>query len=221
MSLNQPSFTVTMVDFKDLQPSPWNPNVVSPDNEAKLEESIRRHGFFKPVLVRQLENGSLQIIGGEHRARAAARIGHIKTPVINLGKISDKKAQELCLLDNGRYGTDDTLQLAGILEELGSAEDLSKFMPYTDADLHSIFSSVNIALDDLGIGDDGDDAPQVATKERPVQTEQIMRFKVQVEDAGELSKLIERVMKSQKMNEKDALRNAGDALVYICQHSKV
>nr|EKV2115583.1 chromosome partitioning protein ParB [Acinetobacter baumannii] len=35
------------VDPAQLQPNPWNSNIVSPENEAKLKASIERRGMFK------------------------------------------------------------------------------------------------------------------------------------------------------------------------------
>lgn len=205
-------------DPATLQPNPWNTNIVSPDSEAKLEQSIKRFGMFKPVVVRQLENGKLQILGGEHRAQVAARMGIKSIPIINIGKISENKAKEISLIDNSRYGTDDTLQLAELLEGLGSADELASFMPYSETDLSAIFSSVNIALDDLDLPDE-EEIPK-AIAERPVQTHQIMRFKVPVGDAALVTELIERVMKTQGFTESDSLANAGDALVHVCRESK-
>jgi ParB-like chromosome segregation protein Spo0J len=185
---------------------------VSPDNEAKIEESIKRLGMFKPILVREVD-GELEILGGEHRALVAERMGIAEVPVINLGEISDQKAKEISLVDNGRYGSDDTLQLAELLEQLGSPDDLAKFMPYSDTELASIFSSVNIALDDLDLPD-LDESPSLP-KERPIQTSQVLRFKVPVEDVALITELIEKTMKVQKFTESDSLSNAGDALVYL------
>ncbi|MCL2874755.1 MAG: ParB/RepB/Spo0J family partition protein [Betaproteobacteria bacterium] len=196
-----------------LRPNAFNTNVVSPDNESKLEESIRRLGMFKPVIARELHDGTLEIIGGEHRAGAAKRMGIKTVPVINLGRIDDNKAKEISLVDNGRYGTDDTLQLAQLLEELGNADELASFMPYSDNDLATIFASVNIALDDLDLPDDEEKAPSL--KEKPIQAHQIVRFKIPVDDASWLTSLVEKTMKAQKFTESDSLTNAGDALVYL------
>ena len=200
--------------ISSLVPSSWNPNIVSPDNEEKLRNSLQRHGFFKPALARELPDGSLEIVGGEHRVMAAKSIGYTHVPVVNLGKISDEKAKELCLLDNGRFGNDDTLQLAALLSSLDSIEDLSSFMPYSDADFQSIFSSTSIALDELDIPDDEPHAPSLA-KEKTVQTHQIMRFKVPVGDVASITTAIERTMKTQRFNDEDSLSNAGNALVHI------
>lgn len=209
---------VEQVQISLLKPSKWNPNVVSPANEAKLEESLKRHGFFKPALVRTLADGGLEIVGGEHRIQAAQRLGFDKVPVLNLGVISDKKAQELCLLDNGRYGTDDTLQLAEILEGLGSSAELSTFMPYSDSDLSSIFSSVNISLDDLSLPDEPEEKMDMP-REKQIQSHSVMRFKVPVDDVKMVTDLVERVCKAQKFTDDDSLTNVGDALVFICKNS--
>jgi ParB-like chromosome segregation protein Spo0J len=208
---------ITELSPDALRANSFNTNVVSPENEAKIDESLKRFGFFKPVLARELADGALEILGGEHRWRSAKRLGHKTVPVINLGKVDDKRAKEISLVDNGRYGNDDTLRLAELLDGLGSPDDLATFMPYTDADFASIFSSVNIALDDLDIPDD-DGSPSVLPKEKPVQTHQVMRFKVPVEDVATITDLIESTMKTQRFTEDDSLTNAGNALVHLLTH---
>jgi hypothetical protein len=136
-------------------------------------------------------------------------------PVLNLGAISDKQAKEISLVDNGRYGEDDTLQLAQLLEDIGSAEDLATFMPYTDSDFASIFASTNIALEDLDIEDEAGPAAPSAPAAKAVQTHQIMRFKVPVGDVATITEHIERCMKAQGFNDEDSLSNAGNALVHL------
>lgn len=205
---------VETLDIGLLKPNPWNTNVVSPENQHKLEESIKRFGMFKPIVVRELQDGVLQIIGGEHRWDAARSLGYKEVPVANLGRIDDRKAKEISLVDNGRYGADDTLQLAEMLEQLGvAADELATFMPYSESDFASIFSSVNISLDDLDLPDDAEIPKTPATK--PLQTHQVMRFKVPVDDVGTITDLIERTMKEQKYTDEDSLSNAGNALVYL------
>jgi ParB-like chromosome segregation protein Spo0J len=205
-------------DPKRLQPNPWNTNHVSPEAAAKLDASVRRRGMFKPVIVRELADGTLQIIGGQHRVEAAVRLKLKTVPIHNVGRIDDKAAQEIGLLDNARYGEDDTLKLAELLEGLGTPEELASFMPLDDDDLAGIFAATNIALEDLDLDDDGPHAPPPA---RPkVQTHQIMRFKVPVEDVAAISQRIERVMKEQKFTDEDSLANAGNALVHVFKESQ-
>lgn len=204
-----------VIDPAKLRANPWNTNSVSSENEAKIDESVRRFGMFKPVIVRELEDGTLQIIGGQHRVESAIRLKLKTVPFFNLGPIDDKKAKEIGIVDNGRYGADDTLQLAELLESLGSADDLASYMPYSDSDLASIFSSTNIALDDLGLEDDDDASAPLMPAVKAVQTHQVMRFKVPSGDVATITQRIERVMKEQRFTEEDSLSNAGNALVHV------
>lgn len=211
------SLQITHVDPKLLKESGWNVNIVSPDNEAKIKNSLDRFGFFKPILVRETPAG-LQIIGGEHRWAVALREGYDEVPVINLGAIDDTQAKEISLVDNGRFGHDDILQLGELLSSIGDISDLQTFLPYESGELESMFSSVSIALDDLELGEE-DEKPPVLPAAKPAQEFQMMRFKVPVGDAEMVQKRIDKIMKTQKFTEEDSLTNAGHALVHLCQET--
>jgi len=208
---------IEYVEVDAIHPSPFNVNVVSPDNEQKIENSMKRLGVFKPVICRETDDG-LEIIGGEHRWSVTKRSGEKTVPIINLGRISDERAKEISLVDNGRYGADDTLMLAEVLEGL-NVDELASFMPYSDADIASIFSHVNIELDSLDLPED-EGVPEIP-KQAAAQTHQVMRFKVPVEDVDMVTKLIERVMKTQGFTDGDSLTNAGDALVVVCKQAEM
>lgn len=193
----------------------YNVNVVSPENEAKIDASLQRLGFFKPILCRELPDGRLEIVGGEHRWRSAQRLGMTEVPFVNLGPLSDAKAKEVGVVDNGRYGADDTLRMAELLESIGvSSEELATFMPYSESDFNAIFSSVNVDLDDLEIDEDEAKKPE-SPREKAGPVAQVLRFKVGLEDADWISKLITRTMKTQGFKDGDELTNAGDALVHL------
>lgn len=208
------NYKIIQADPSTLVPNPWNSNVVSPDNEAKLEESLKRFGVFKPIVARELIDGTLQIIGGQHRAMVAKRLGYNQIPVVNLGIIDDKQAKEISLVDNGRFGEDDSVKLAELLESLGDLSDLAQIVPYTEEDLNSVFVNTSIALDDLNDLDLPMD-DELPSLERTIQTHQIMRFKVPIQDVDLIAKEIERTIKEQGLDDSDSLINAGDALVHI------
>lgn len=201
------------IDPKLLQPNPWNSNRVSDENGAKLENSIERVGNFKPTLVRELEDGTLQIVGGYHRNQAAIRRGDTEVPILNLGIISDTKAKEIGLADNERYGEDDPQALRDLLENLETSDELSSFLPYEDDEFDSLFAYDSIDLDDLDVDDD-DDSP-IERPQSVAPTHRVLRFKVPVGDAERLSEYIERIGKSNGFTGSDELTNAGDALVHI------
>lgn len=207
------------ISVDELRPNPWNTNVVSPEHESKLDESLRRFGVFKPILVRETSTG-LEILGGQHRWEAAKRLGHLQVPVINLGALDDNSAKEIGLVDNGRYGVDDAEGLSALLKGLGKDADLSSFLPFSDKELDSIFRTEDLDFDSLNI--DGDDEIELKpTEVSSSPTHQVMRFKIPVEDADWVSSMVQQTIKAQGFGDSDGLTNAGDALVHILQKARV
>lgn len=198
-----------------LQANPWNTNEVSPENAEKLRVSITKFGMFKPIVCRELEDGSLQILGGQHRCEVATEMGLETVPVFNLGRLGDQQAKEIGLIDNSRYGTDDAIGLAELLKELG-AEDMSDLLPFSDSEIDLMMSAADVDFDDLEPDDDdlGDDAG-AEPEERAPKTHRVLRFKVPIGDDERISELIEKVQKKHGYTEADQLTNAGDALVHL------
>ncbi len=220
-----------MLDPVDLEPNPWNTNIVTPENERKLEASIKRLGFFRPVIVREIANSSnretpvYQLLGGEHRAETAVRLGLDKIPVINLGPIDDLQAKEIGIADNARYGVDDAIAFADLIKGMGNAEQLEEFLPYTDSDFADLFASSEIDLDALDLDENFEKDAANELEDEPVQpkapkTHTIIRFKVANRDAEEVTALIERTKQGQGFTSSDDLTNAGDALVHLLLHGR-
>jgi ParB-like chromosome segregation protein Spo0J len=207
------------LDPRLLKPNPWNSNRCSPEMELRLEESMRRNGCFKPILVRQLPDDSFQIIGGEHRAGTATRLNLDTVPVINLGHISEAKAKEIGLIDNGRYGEDDPLLLGVILRELG-VEDVMSYLPYQPEDLAGLFAAAEVNFDDLDIDGDDDIAAAEVKSERPALTHAVLRFKVPIAEQEALQKYIQHVVGLQGLKDSDQMLAAGMALMAIVAAAK-
>lgn len=208
-----------MVAIDDLHPNPFNTNVVGPENQEKLDASIRRHGFFKPVVVREIEKDGIivrEIIGGEHRWDSARRLGMTQIPISNLGEISDDKAKEIMLADNARYGSDDTLMLAELMEGMDHVDEFTLFLPMIETDLKSIFAASNIALDALDVSEEEAETVDPAEKpEKTVKTHTVMKFKVPVKDAEKITDYVTKIQTRHGYTTSDELSNAGDALVHI------
>lgn len=194
-----------------LQPNPWNTNqITDPEHEEKLMASLRTLGVFKPIIVRETHSG-YQIIGGEHRWRAAKKLGYKEVPIFNLGTIDTKRAKEIGLVDNARYGNDDPLGLAALLKDIGS--DIQDFMPLSEIDIAGLVDNAALNIDDLD---------SVADKTLPnlqdvksLPTSQVLRFKVPIDDVEWITKMIQREMKVGGFTEEDSLSNAGHAFVAL------
>jgi ParB family chromosome partitioning protein len=204
-----------------LSPNPWNSNSVGPEMEQRLRASIEEFGLYKPIIVRELSDGSLQILGGEHRWRVACQMGLALVPIVNVGPLEDRRAKAMGLADNGQYGEDDASKLALILQDIG-VEDVQNLLPYSAQDLAGMFAAADVDLANLGF-DDNDEVPPLpdAGATRPTVTHELMRFKVPVEDRERVERLIQNVIKTKGFAaEQDSMVAAGMALVEICNAAR-
>lgn len=210
------------IDPHKLRPNPWNTNIVSPENEAKISKSLKALGNFKPIIVRELRDETsdtdYEILGGEHRWDVAIKESWPEVDVYNVGVVSDEIAKKITIADNARYGADDTLALGRLLEELGTPADLQEILPYSEADVNAIFAASHIALDELDLPEELGSKTETEREEAPAKapkTHTIMRFKLPIADAERITEKITRAQKDEGFTSSDELTNAGDALVHL------
>ena len=150
--------TYIMVDPATVVANPRNVNRESSFTFAKLIESILEFGFTDPIIVREKDDG-LEVVGGEHRLRAAVQLKMEEIPAINLGPIDDLTANRLLIVLNETKGAADPDSLAAMVQSIREegGDDALQVLPFNDAQLADL-------LDDLGdehVFDD-DDMPAEA-----------------------------------------------------------
>ena len=87
---------IRVVNVEDLSPHPEN---ARDSDVGAICESIKRNGWYGKVLCQRREDGSLRIIVGEHRWRAAKEVGLTEIP-IEIIEIDDATARRILLVDN-------------------------------------------------------------------------------------------------------------------------
>lgn len=218
--------TILQVEVARLRPNPWNTNSVGAQNFEKLKGSIEKLGFFKPILARELDGGQFEILGGEHRWRAAMEQGISAVPVISVGKISDLVAKQMSLVDNERYGEDDQVALQRLIEEIQSELDyqLSEIAPYDDELAATLARESAIDLEMLEALSRGDEEPiekdSREKAERVGAEHQTMRFKVTFDASDRVTETIKFIIKEQAINTGNDMENAGEALVWLVDNYK-
>lgn len=208
-------------DPRTLQANTWNPNEMTAEAEAKLRNSLEINGHVRPILVRELEDGTKEIVGGMHRVEVSIDLGHETVPVINLGRISDDAAKKALLLDNARYGENDAGKLSDLLQEIGTADELSHWLDMDLTDLESLIGveeADDAELAMLGDLDDFDDEDDLPTPVKELKTHQPMKFKVPVEDAEFVKDTIEKIIKEQGIEDSDSSIRAGEAVLWLCRN---
>ena len=218
--------TIMQVEVARRRPNPWNTNSVGAQNFEKLKGSIEKLGFFKPILARELDGGQFEILGGEHRWRAAMEQGISTVPVISVGKISDLVAKQMSLVDNERYGEDDQVALQRLIEEIQSELDyqLSEIAPYDDELAATLARESAIDLEMLEALSRGDEEPiekdSREKAERVGAEHQTMRFKVTFDASDRVTETIKSIIKEQAINTGNDMENAGEALVWLVDNYK-
>jgi ParB family chromosome partitioning protein len=88
------------VPVERIKPSPFQPR--REFDKVALEElaqSIRVHGILQPIVGRKLKNGTIELISGERRWRAAQMAGLFEVPVI-LKEKEDMEVLQLAIIEN-------------------------------------------------------------------------------------------------------------------------
>lgn len=184
----------------DLVPNPWNTNRVDRENFDKLKKSLQSLGSFKPVVVRQVE-GKFQILGGYHRVEAAKELSFPTVPIINLGEIDDDRAKEISLVDNTRYGEDDTELLAKLLEDMDT-ELLTDIMP----DIPVTLESVDAELDDLD--------KELRKEREEDENTKVLRFRLDLDKAEEIESILDKVAFVNNYKRGDGYADFSEALYH-------
>ncbi len=114
---------------------PDNPNRMSKANLAKLVRNIDQTGQYEPIIVRlhPQSKGCFQIINGEHRCKALAKLGYKKVNSI-VWDVDDEQADILLATLNRLVGTDQVDKKLALLKRLNKkikAGELAKFLPAT------------------------------------------------------------------------------------------
>jgi ParB/RepB/Spo0J family partition protein len=125
---------VREIDVDLIDPNTYNPNVMDPATERKLEADIKKRGVLYPILVRP-KGDRYEIIDGEHRWKTLKKLGHKIAPCL-IKDSSDTDARVETLNTNYMRGEAVPGKLAGVLHDLNrtiTTGDLAGILPYDEA----------------------------------------------------------------------------------------
>lgn len=105
-----------MVPTNRLKPNRYNPNRMTDGQVAALERAIAKEGFCGVVLANKTCRG-LVIVDGEHRWRAAKKLGMKEVPCL-IGEFLEDKARALTVKLNQIHGNWQAAELVSLLESL-------------------------------------------------------------------------------------------------------
>lgn len=94
-----PQMAQVNIPVKDIRPNPYQPRKHFDEEKLnELAQSIKEHGIFQPILLKESVQG-YEIIAGERRYRAACIVGLEEVPAI-IVEFTDQQMMEIALLEN-------------------------------------------------------------------------------------------------------------------------
>lgn len=155
-----------VVSVEEVKPNTFNYNKQSDFIFEKMRKSLQEFGFVDPILVRSANEkgplGFLEVIGGEHRLKAATDMGYTQVPVRDIGAVSDAQAKKLCIVLNETKGRPDNDALASLISSLNEEVGLKELdvLPYDESEM-AAFLDIGAENDDwdTDFDDFEDDTP--------------------------------------------------------------
>lgn len=92
---------IQQIALEKIQPNPFQPRTTYPEAELEsLTASIREHGILQPLIGRTEENGTITLIAGHRRWKAASKAGKTEVPVYIRSDIRDETLRLLAVIEN-------------------------------------------------------------------------------------------------------------------------
>lgn len=150
------SLKVRQIAVGELQPAPWNANVVPDDVLEKVRRSLTDFGVVENLVARSMPGGGYEVISGNHRLRLLTEMGVAKVPV-HVVEVDDAHARILAQTLNRTRGQDDAEAYAALLTDVLAEMDMADVLAY----LPESEKSLTQALDAVKPDDDPtvDDVP--------------------------------------------------------------
>ena len=143
------------VDTSVLVKAVWNYKVDDEYKKSKLIANFESNGQVENIIIRDLEDGTYEIVNGNHRYDVMVELGIEKCHVYNLGVISQNKAMRLALETNETRFVSDEDKLAATLDALLVEYDLSELsstLPWSEEEIEALQGKINML--DEGMSED-------------------------------------------------------------------
>ena len=117
---------IVEIPISELRVNPYQPRKYFNDEAlAELAASIKEHGVFQPIIVKQSIHG-YEIVAGERRFRASKMAGLEKIPAI-IRAFTDEQMMEIALLENlqreNLSAIEEAIAYKNMIEQLSLTQD--------------------------------------------------------------------------------------------------
>ena len=129
------------VPLNKLQKAPWNYKKENEETQRLLENNLKAKGQIINVIIRELENGKLEVVNGNHRLTAFHSIDwKDKVHCFHLGKVSQAEAETTAISTNELNFEKDPLKLASVISDIMKVytiEEMTEVLPYSKEEINN------------------------------------------------------------------------------------
>jgi hypothetical protein len=133
------------IPIAQLRPAPWNYKVDDDFLAKRLEANIRRNGQVENLIVRELGDGTFEVVNGNHRLVTFRALGMAEAMCYNVGTVAVRDAQRLAIETNETKFASDPFLMADLVQEVLAAEqydgveaDPHGTLPFSDEEFETI-----------------------------------------------------------------------------------
>ena len=122
----QGSSFISEIEIDKIKPNPDQPRTKFDDETMEeLATSIKKIGVIQPVTLRELEDGTYQIIAGERRYRASMML-HLKSIPAYVKTVDDDDVMEMALIENIQREDLNAIEIALTYQKLIDSQSLTQ-----------------------------------------------------------------------------------------------
>ena len=120
------SSSINEIELSKIKPNPDQPRrEFDADGLAELATSIRELGIIQPISLRQVDDGTYQIIAGERRYRASLMAGLTSVPAY-VRTAEDETMMEMALIENIQREDLNSIEIALTFQKLIEQYELTQ-----------------------------------------------------------------------------------------------
>ncbi len=117
---------ISEIDLEKIKPNPDQPRVDFDDESMEeLAASIKKIGVIQPITLRELEDGTYQIIAGERRYRASMMMSLKRIPAY-VKTVDDEDVMEMALVENIQREDLNAIEIALTYQKLIDSQSLTQ-----------------------------------------------------------------------------------------------
>ena len=103
----------------------------------RIKKSLKTYGQLDPIQVRELDDGTFELINGYHRWEAMKELGFVEIEIKNLGKISREQAIKIAISTEDTKIPLEQIEVAKLLKEIRDSEIGLEGLPYEIEDIEA------------------------------------------------------------------------------------